>query len=201
MRTSVGCGRLVRSSRGNGRMKRLLVSVAMLGSLSLTLTASPASAVFAGEGNRVLFFNDSTGSAQVYSINPLTKGVNPLTPGPSESYPGHYSPNGNKIAYFMDAGVDFDIFMMKANGSNNHPVLSDVGDELWPAFAPNGKQFVYVFEDPSDGYELYVANADGSGPHQISMLPELPEVPVWAPNRKRIAFTMYDGNDLEIYTI
>ncbi len=109
-------------------------------------------------------------------------------------YGSAWSPDGTKIAYFSWRGLDGsntssntngtrDIWVMNADGSNNHPVtqVTAVGaDSYYPRWSPDSTRLAYYSGRALDGADnangqyftqnIWVVNADGSGSVAVTHL-------------------------------
>ena len=106
------------------------------------------------------------------------------------SFPGE---NG-RIAYERWAsGVDHDIYSAEADGSGERRLTDDPGDDVDPAWSPDGTQIAYASSrDPDDpSTEIYVMNADGSGKTRLTTHSGYDAQPAWSPDGSRIAFSSY----------
>jgi N-acetylneuraminic acid mutarotase len=106
---------------------------------------------------------------------------------------------------------------MNADGSSQVNLTHSCGEDLNPAWAPDGTQIVFESDriDPNL-YDVFVMNADGSGQQSVTRMadpfnPSLYNEPKWSPDGRKIAFTPYswyfdiwtinpDGSDLKRLT-
>jgi len=108
------------------------------------------------------------------------------------------SPNG-KIAF---ARVDnrvgqYEIFVMKANGTEARKLATKPAQDNNPAWSPDGKRLALEAESSPGGntgrnIDIYVMNADGSELKRITEEPTQESMPSWSPEGTRIAFSMVD---------
>lgn len=96
------------------------------------------------------------------------------------------SPTGRRAA--VEARGE--IFTIPAEKGDVRNITNSSGSaEIWPTWAPDGRQIAY-FSDRSGEYKLYIAAQDGLTPPREIALPEpsRPYTPAWSPDGKRIAF-------------
>jgi Tol biopolymer transport system component len=94
-----------------------------------------------------------------------------------------WSPDGTQIAFSSRREGTFDIYVMKADGSDTRRLTSTKQHDSHPSFAPDGQQIVFG----RDG-DIFVMRADGSNQHRISD-PLSEEVePSWSPDGEWIAY-------------
>jgi Tol biopolymer transport system component len=123
------------------------------------------------------------------------------------------SPDAKRIAFMttretdpMAAGEDYDIWTMKADGSNQSALLDVTGEDYFPEFTPNGKSVVMASEVSGD---LDIASVTLAGaPHTTPATPitgasNLRETtPSVSPNGKRVAFVRIDaGGHLDVLSV
>jgi hypothetical protein len=79
-----------------------------------------------------------------------------------------WSPDGSMIA-FRRRGPDnnFDVYVMRADGSDVRPVATGPAAEEKPAWSPDGSQLMIISNrdasgEPSRAYDVYVLNVDGA---------------------------------------
>lgn len=91
---------------------------------------------------------------------------------------------------FAATGNDWDIFVMKADGSERRQLTHDPGPQFDPSWSPDGMRIAY--RDSRFGInhndEIYVMKADGSGQINPTRNPANEWSPAWSPDGKKIAF-------------
>lgn len=107
-----------------------------------------------------------------------------------------WSPDGAKIAFMLN----YDIYVMNADGSEQINLTNNRAKDLTPAWAPDGTKIAFS-SDRSGSNNIYVMNADGSQEMRLTYNSEDDILPVWSPDGKQIAFNLsYPGN-YEIYAM
>ena len=105
----------------------------------------------------------------------------------------NWSPDGTKIAFSNGAFSGGGIYVMNADGSDNHRINpTGPGFDLQPAWSPAGDKLAFVHEScPSDPAICFTAletiNADGTGLTEIVPIDKQPQLPVWSPDGTKIA--------------
>src|SRR2546428_3635816 len=103
-----------------------------------------------------------------------------------------------KIAFASDRDVNFEIYLMDADGGGQIRLTENSGEDYSPAWSPDGKRLAFVSTRDGNA-EIYVMNSDGTGQTRLTNNSASDLHPAWTPDGSRIAFvTNRDGND-EIY--
>ena len=147
--------------------------------------------------------------------------VRQLTFGGSNAE-AYFSADGKKLIYQSTHGdVKCDqIFIMNADGSDQHMVSTGKGRTTCSFFYPDGKQILYASthlaspECPPrpdfskgyvwgvySGYDIFTANPDGSNVKQLTNTPGYDAEATISLDGKKITFTSMRNGDLDIYTM
>ena len=104
------------------------------------------------------------------------------------------------IAYASDQDGDFEIWVMKADGSDQHKLTDNNAMDMSPAWSPDGSQIAFITNrDGND--EIYVMNADGSNVRRLTQTDTCESFPAWSPDGMQISFDSNRGGDWEIYAM
>ena len=115
------------------------------------VAAGPADATFPGANGKIAFADFKTG--QIYSINPDGTALTQLTHANGASFMPKWSPDGTKIAFSSDRSGEIRIWVMNADGSNQHLLAPDAPGyrDFRPHYTPDGKRIVFPRCKPNDG--------------------------------------------------
>jgi TolB protein len=85
------------------------------------------------------------------------------------------------------------IFVMKANGSEDHNLSGESTLDGWPAWSADGRRIVFS-RRIKDAFQLFVMNHDGSGVRQLTDANGEFTNPRWSPDGKTILCTRRLGD-------
>lgn len=109
-----------------------------------------------GPSSEIVFSSRLTGSDQIYRLSPgATEPVRLTTGGAADQYP-RVSPDGQRIVFQSNRGLDFDIYVMNKDGSGITNLTQLGGDDRFPTWTPDGARVVWTrFEGDVNGFDLY----------------------------------------------
>ena len=165
------------------------------------LVSKGQGATIAPDEKLMVFGRGDQKSAQLFQ-QPLAQGIangeaQQLTRSESHHQGATFSPDGTKVACFVDEANHFSIWTVElASGRRQSISLPAVGEsDSWPAWSPDGSQLVFQRKSSSGALELRVVRADGQGKDRPIPLPKdcgPPQTPSWSPSTD-IAFRTDKG--------
>jgi len=91
---------------------------------------------------KIIFQSDFEGNNEIYMIS--MKGLEKLTDNDwQDEYPV-WSPDGKKIAFSANPNGNYDIFTMKADGSDIRQITTSSRKEMTPAWFPDNETIAYA---------------------------------------------------------
>lgn len=136
-----------------------------------------------GPTGDLVFQSRITGSDQIFRL--AAGATNPLrltTGGAADQHP-RVSPDGTRILFQSNRGLDFDIYVMDADGGNVRNLTSLPGDDRFAAWTPDGAEIVWTrFDENTLSFDLYVLPAGGGEPEAIVATPFNELVPSISPD-------------------
>lgn len=187
--------------------------------------ARPVLATWADEGNprftpdgkRLTFTSDRAADADIAVANADGTNERFLVTGPSWDRDPSWSPDGTMLAYTSDgpgnpsvlsragaaretgaaAAVNWDIYLVRADGTGLKRLTRSPADDVSPAWGPANR---IAFEsDRSGDSEIWTMEADGTGAKQVSRHDDWDGDPDWSPDGAQIVYSSDRGGDTEIF--
>jgi Tol biopolymer transport system component len=138
--------------------------------------------VYSPDGSKIAFTSErSSGESEIFVMN--ADGTNPINltkDSTSSDISPDWSPNGNKIAYLSNGSGNFDISVMKADGSEKKRLTTTTTGEAFPAFSPDGKKIAFV-RNRGSNTEIFTKNLSTGSQQQLTNDPASDVVPDWRP--------------------
>ena len=154
---------------------------------------------------RIAFHSERTGDFEIWVMNADGSDAHPLTSAQGRDIEPAWSPDGTRIL-FASARDDEDnlqLYIMDADGSNQHRVFTDVlrWDNWSPAWAPDGKTIAFQTNRDvmQNGFDIYLVNVDGTDERPFFVGKGNQYHPAWSPDGKYIAFVNDADGDAEIW--
>jgi TolB protein len=93
-----------------------------------------------------------------------------------------WSPDGRHIAYSARIGDADDIYVMRADGSCQHAVITGAADDFAPTWSPDGRHLAFLRLLPTTR-EVWTSDIDGSDQHPLLQSGGGQYAPAWQPRR------------------
>jgi Tol biopolymer transport system component len=190
----------------------LPLALVALATGALLLVALPAAseAAFPGKNGRIAFATNEAANVfnfNVFSIRPDGTGLIPLTEDPAGGGNPEYSPDGKRIVFTRRRdGGGTDIWLMRADGSDQRLLGGSTFGLAAPSWSPNGTWIVFGYQSGTvtSDWDVAKARVVDSGLTDFDLLTGHPaddHSPSWSPKGTRIAFTSERTGNGEIFTM
>ena len=176
--------------------------------------AAPALGAFPGENGKIAFDSDRRGGDEdIWTMDPDGRHlVNLTAKSKADDMAPNWRADGRRIAFqsnrvtATNPEADFEIFVMKADGSHQRQITFNALDDEQPGVVAGRPRIVFVRDfDPIQGeidFDLFTMNADGTDQRNLTSSPGVEDSePNWSPDGRRIAFVSDRDSDLEVYTM
>lgn len=123
-----------------------------------------------GAGDASLYYASFvTGNWEIFRTDLATGNTVNLTNEPYADQHPRVSPDGRFVVFHTNRDVQFEIYVMNADGSDPHNVSNDPEDDRYPSWSPDGSSIVW--SRYIDSFDLYTMKADGSGQRAVATTP------------------------------
>ena len=179
------------------------------------LTRTPgydAEGTLSPDGRTIAFTSVRDGDLEIYTMRTDGSHVRRLTH--SLGYDGgpFWSHDGKHIVYRADHPAEgsaeaadyrrllaqhlvrpshMDLWVMDADGGNQHQVTDLAGASFAPYFTPDDRRIIFAtnFRDPrSRNFDLYLVNLDGTGLEQVTTYPDFDSFPMFSPDGRKLVW-------------
>jgi TolB protein len=169
-----------------------------------------AEGVISPDGRKVVFTSLKGGDLDIYTMNIDGSDVRQLTTTPGYDGGPWWSPDGSKIAYRAWHPTDtalvnyrellaqrlvrpnrMELWVMNADGSNQHQITQLGGANFGPSWTPDGKRLIFSsnYKQPRSGnFDLYLINLDGSGLEQVTTEESFDGFPMFSPDGTKLVW-------------
>ena len=168
-----------------------LLLLALMGTGLLGM-ARPVAAAVPGENGKIAFVTTRNGAREIYAMNADGTGQTRLTNSTQYEWNPAWSPDGSKIAYDSEYGIQ----VMNADGTGKTSLGGGNGDGL--TWSPDGTKIAYGRDS-----QIWVRNVNGYAETNLTnnFIGHDVMHPAWSPDGSKIAYAAnYDG-DYEILVI
>ncbi|MBI1809840.1 MAG: PD40 domain-containing protein [Gemmatimonadetes bacterium] len=168
-----------------------------------------AEGVLSPDGTRIVFTSLKGGDLDIYTMNVDGTDVRQLTNTPGYDGGPWWSPDGKKIVYRAYHPTDstelkdyrdllkqrmirpnkMDLYIMNADGSDNHQITHLGGASFGPSWSHDGKRLIFSsnYRNPhSRNFDLFMVDLDGSNLEQITTNTEFDGFPMFSPDGKQV---------------
>jgi len=163
------------------------------------------------DGKTIVFTSLKDGDLDIYTMNVDGSNVRRLTTAPGYDGGPFFSPDGKRIVYRAYHPTDsvelrtyrellrqemvrpnkMEIWVMNADGSDQHQVTNLGGANFAPFFTPDGRRIIFSsnYKNPrSRNFDLYLVNPDGTGLEQVTTNPDFDGFPQFSPDGHRLVW-------------
>lgn len=172
----------------------------------LTFTrVNDGEAVYSPDGTKIVFYSVRDNAlGDIYVMKADGSNVTRLTNTPGASMRPSWSPDGTMIAFesTRDAAdptavsdpASYEIYTMKANGSNVKRITNNAFADIAPQWSPDGIHIAFASDRDHQGQgatrDLYVMNTDGSNVQRITNQDGQIADASWDPQGNRLTYSV-----------
>ncbi len=173
-----------------------------------------AEGILSPDGSKIVFTSLKDGDLDIYTMNADGTDVRRLTNTPGYDGGPWWSPDGTKIVYRAHHPSDttelrqyqellaqgmirpskVELWVMDADGSNQHQITALGGANFGPSWSPDGSKIIFssnYFAPRSGNFELFLVSVDArlAGPDQLEQVTfnsSFDGFPIFHPNGKQL---------------
>jgi TolB protein len=156
---------------------------------------------FSPDGQKVVMsLLEDNGNANIYTMDLRSRTTTRLTATNAIDTGASYSPDGTQITFESDRGGSQQVYVMNADGSNQHRISFGDGTYGTPVWSPRGDLIAFT-KQSGNQFAIGVMKPDGSG-ERILTTGFHNEGPTWAPNgRVLMFFSSQPGGGDHLFTV
>ena len=142
-----------------------------------------------------------TGNWEIFRQDLATGDAVNLTNEPFADQSPRVSPDGRLVAFHTNRDVQFEIYVMNADGSDAHDVTNDPADDRYPAWSADGTRIVW--SRYIDSFDLYTMSADGTNQRVVATTPYQEVDAAFSPDGRSLVYqtNRYPPSGLEIVPV
>lgn len=160
-------------------------------------TGTDAEPEWSYDGSRIVFTSDQDGDSDIYLMNADGSNLRNLTNtemeegGPvfSHACAGAGRPCAEWIAFHANWDGNWDLYMMKDDGSDVTRLTDNPDIDWWPSWSPDGKKLAFMSDRDNGYFDIYVLNLVNGAIENLTDSPGVEDIwPTWSPDGSLIAF-------------
>ncbi len=164
---------------------------------AFTRTPTPLPRPTDVHGGHIVFTCTRSNINQICMINADGSGYEQLTDVTSNAYYPAISPDGEAVAFAVNAGDYFDLDMLllhvlvapQASAPKLVQLTFSVGNAFSPTFSPDGQQIAFVNRVADRPAAVWIMGRNGENAHRLYATPRDIVGAAWSPDGANIAFT------------
>ncbi len=170
-----------------------------------------AESTLSGDGKKIVFTSSRDGDLDLYTMNADGSGVQRLTNVLGYDGGPFFSPDSQWIVYraHHPAGAEeveryksllaqglvepllMDLYVMRADGSNQRQITQLGGASFAPSFFPDSRRIIFAsnYESPgTSNFELYTIDRDGGDVERVTFTGGFQAFPMFSPDGRKLVF-------------
>lgn len=149
----------------------------------------------------IAFASDVSGDWEIY-LTDTTGNQRPvnLTRNPAADYYPTWAPDGKQIAFFSRRDENHEIYVMRADGTNQRRLTHHPATDKAPAWAPDGKRLAFT-SNRNGHFNIYLLHLNNGEVTPLTENPFEDEAPAWSPDGSTLVFHSKRALNWDIYVI
>ena len=159
------------------------------------------------DGTRIAFYSDRNfnlpdrdNNVDIYVMDAGGGELTRLTDDrASDAFP-HWSPDGQRIAFYSDRDDNGEIYVMNADGSGLTRLTDNDAVDIPYGWSPDGQSVVFTSARKGT-LDLFLLDVDDGGVRRLTKTLGQDVAAVWSPDGSRIAFESIIGGNSDIFVV
>ncbi len=142
-----------------------------------------------GPAGQIVFASRITGSDQIYRLDAgAAAPVRLTTTGAADQNP-RVSPDGQRIVFQSNRGLDFDLYVMGIDGTGAVNITRYPGDDRFPTWTPDGERIVWTrFVTEANDFDIYSMPVSGGDPVAVVATVFNEQAPSVSPDGRSVVY-------------
>jgi len=153
-----------------------------------------------GKGS-IVFFSLRAGNDDVYVTDLGGGHERRLTTHPAVDPAPAASPDRRTIAFAAEREGLMQLYLMDADGSDQHPLLKSGSFDYWPSWAPDGTRVLFQRRDAAGQFDLWSVGADGTDQRRLTSLPRNEIGGSYAPDGSTVVFSGNNSASRDVWVV
>ncbi len=170
--------------------------------ISALLSAASAASAAASPGGRILFASTRTSNSNsdIFSTDIAGELATNLTNDPAPDTAPAWSPDGTQIVFASRREQNWDLYIMRSDGSHMRRLTDDPGYDSDPAWSPDGTRIAFT-SSRNGNLDLYILTLVDGLIEQVTDNLAADYGADWSPDGSLLAFTSWRDEQQEVYIL
>ncbi len=156
---------------------------------------------FSPQNDLIALAASRTDKADIYLANLDGSNIKKIIWGGMNTDPD-FSPDGDFLVYVSNRDGDEDLYLYDLRNDENRIIIENAAQEFAPAFAPGGREAVFVSNmDNMYKWEIYIVNIESGGTRQLTNNDYWDGFPRFTANGQSIVFSSKRNGSEDIYVM
>jgi len=153
------------------------------------------------DDKKIAFVSDRTGNEEIFVTDINGEHQKQLTFTHARNIHPYWSPKGDKIFFnsTCDDPAAFEIYVMKADGSNIKRITHSADDETCATLSPSGNQLVYLKNNAHGLDDVFIMDLKNSAEQNITNTPTTDGWPCWLPGGNKILYSAREDGRYKLF--
>jgi Tol biopolymer transport system component len=125
-----------------------------------------------------------------------------LSPAGVDDWLPSWSPDGTWIVFQSDVGGEYQLFLMRPDGTDRRQITTGPGGKTGPRWSPDGTRIAYALYLPAlSAASIHILDLDGAGDSAVTDTTGYNGRPAWSPDGAELTFHSNRNGYFHVYRI